>query len=356
MNIGIVTSYNSKNPAGLERFLIELIKNLKLFDKQNQYIIYTNKNSDINVAMPVIKIGFGKLWKHIGLLFASKADTYIFNGPIIPLFFSPKNYFLIIYDFAYKYVVAGTFRERIKNFIMDALTNLAIKRAKKIIVISEATKRDLIKFFNVAKDKIVVVYPGFSDFSKILERPIKNINQKFFLFVGTIKERKNPIAVIKAFSVFNKNYNNEFGLILAGKLNSESDYFKKIIEFLKNENLGGRVWLTNHVSDNELAFLYKNATALVFPSLIEGFGFPVLEAMSCGLPVITSNISSLPEVAGQAALLVNPRDEEEVSRAMTSIVNDSNLRQKLINEGFQQVQKFKWENMAMAFKNLIISD
>ncbi len=350
MTIGIVTNYSSKNPAGLERFLMALIKNLAAFGKNHQFVIYTNKKSDIDAALPVIKIGFGRLWKHIGLLFAPKSNTYIFNGPIVPLFFSPKNYYPIIYDFAYKYITSGSIKEKIKNFIMDILTKIAIKRAKKIITISEASKNDIIKFFKAPENKISVIYPGFNDFSKISEKPIKNIPKKYFLFVGTIKERKNPLTAIKAFSIFNKGNNNEYNLILAGKLNPESIYYKKLANFIISEKLTEKIRFTNHVSDNELAFLYKHAIALVFPSIIEGFGFPIIEAMSCDLPVIASNATSLKEIGKDAAILINPLDEKEICQAMANIISNNELKQNLISSGKEKIKQFSWEKMA---KNII---
>jgi len=389
MTIGIVTNYSSKNPAGLERFIIELIKNFTHLNNKNQYIIYTNKKSDIEFALidtnknkiekdtesynstslnrnenkfspplslakiKIIKIGFGKLWKHIGLLFTKKSDVYIFNGPLVPLFFSPENYYPIIYDFAYKYIAAESIKEKFKNFIMDILTKIALKRAKQIITISNASKNDIIKFFKIPENKISVIYPGFNDFSKIPEKPIKNISQKYFLFVGTIKKRKNILTIIKAFSLFIKNYSNEYNLILTGKLNSESAYYKHLINFIINENLINKVFFTNHVTDNELAFLYKHATALIYPSVIEGFGFPVLEAMSCNLPVITSNTTSLKEIAENAALLINPLNEKEICQAMANIISNNKLKQNLIFNGKERIKQFSWDKMAKSIIQLL---
>lgn len=364
MKIGFITSYSSKHPAGLERSTLKIIESIVTQDNtQNEYIIYTKMDSGLAGDLghvkknnfKIIEIGFGKMWKAVGLFFAPKADIYIFNGHEVPLFFRPKNYGVIVYDFAYKNFVSKNLAQTIKNKFSDFLARLAFKRAKKILAISNATKKEIINFFNIDANKIKIMYLGLND-NIALTTP-KNpgvTDDGFFLFPGTVKERKNVLNAVKAYALFrqqNKQANNK--LVIAGTYSKESDYVQKIFSFIKDNNLEKDVIFIGWTNDNGLAYLYQKASALIFPSILEGFGMPVLEAMQFGTPVITSNVSSLGEVAGDAALLVDPYDIEKMAQAMQKIVYDPKLRENLIVKGFERMKKFTWANSAEQFFQII---
>ncbi len=354
MTIGIVTTYSFKRPAGLERFLLEFLKALYRVDKKNKYIIYTKKGSNLKnilqkeeiINFQVCEIGYGILWKDIGLFFAPKSNIYFFNGLRVPLFFAPKNYLTLVYDFAYKYKKIKNFKNKLKSVIFDFLSKIAFKRSKHIIAISNATKIDIKKFFNVSDNKIDVIYCGFNDFEKIKEKKLEINFNKYFLFVGTIKKRKNIHGIIKAFVKFNQKYSNDYGLVIAGKYDKNSEYVKEILKNLENNNLENKILFVNHANDEEIKYLYKNSEIFIFPSILEGFGLPILEAMSCGVPVITSNISSLKEVAGDAALLVNPYNIDKIYGAMVNMASDNNLKNNFIEKGFVRIKNFSWDKMA----------
>lgn len=355
MRIGIVTTYSAKKSAGLERATLDLLKSVLEQDKNNQYLIYTKKGSglvgflsDYDKAR-VIEIGFGKLWKDIGLWFAPRADIYVFNGPQVPIFFKPRNYAVIIYDFAYKLINPKP------SALLDWLTKLALKRAKIILSISQASKDDAIRLFDIPRNKIEILHLGFTDMSGQTEQPAPNLPDKFFLSVGTIKERKNNFNIVKALAEFHKSH-PDISLVIAGKYNSGDEYAQKILYYIQNNQLTGKVILLGHVSDSQLAYLYRRALALVYPTLLEGFGFPILEAFSCNLPVITSNKSSLPEIAGEAALLVDPADPGDIARAMQRLVSDDNLRQQLKDKGGQRAKDFSWSKTAQNFIDIIKSN
>ena len=169
------------------------------------------------------------------------------------------------------------------------------------------------------------------------------VPENFFLFAGVLKERKNVLGIVRAFSLFHATHPNFF-LVIAGK--KEGAYYKSVVRLVAELGIDSHVRFMGYVSNEELAYLYAKATALVFPSLIEGFGMPVLEAMHAGLPVVTANTGSLAEVAGDAALLVDPRDPSDIAGALSSLAHDGALRDSLRARGYARAAQFSWEQSA----------
>ena len=362
MKVGFVTTYSSKHPAGLERCTLDLLISVLNKDKQNQYLIYTKQGSGLAGSLAgidhpnfkVIEVGFGSLWKEIGLFFASKSDIYIFNGQVAPILFFPKNSLVLVYDFAHKYFKVDSFSKKLKNYFMDFSIKLGGMRAKRIISISQATKDEMVKFYNTKAEKIDVMYLGISGMYDLDQQKISNAVDNFFFFIGTIKERKNVFNIVKAFILFRKeNPEYQHKLFLSGKYNQQSPYIKKMLAYIKEADRQNDVIFLGHVTDQEVSFLYHNARALVFPSLLEGFGFPILESMSCGTPVITSNISSLKEVAGNAAIQVDPHNVKEIAQAIQNLVEDDDLHQRLIEAGLKRAEEFSWDKTAQRFIEII---
>ena len=363
MRIGIVTSFAAKQPAGLERFLLDLLQALENLSGVD-YVVYTKKGAGLADALngmgikniPVVEVGFGKLWKDIGLFLEPRADAYIFNGPIVPAWFTPKNYFVILQDFAYRHIQPRSWREKLKRIILDVLTRLALQRAKKIITVSETTKQELIRLFGIRPELAVTIYPGFRRLCDIFQESVAGVSQPYFLYIGTLKERKNVLSVIKAFSQYKKDMGDRRQLVIAGKHNQLDPYVKKLHKLIEQEGIASEVVFTGLISDGQVSWLYQHAEALVFPSLLEGFGLPILEAMSCKIPVITSSTGSLAEVAGSAALLVNPLGVDEIAAGMKRIVSDSELRAKLVAAGLDRLQIFSWSKTARELEQLVISN
>lgn len=173
--------------------------------------------------------------------------------------------------------------------------------------------------------------------------------QKFFFFIGVIKPRKNVFNIVRAFDAFCKTISTHH-LVIAGSGGGE--YYDSIRQYVSKCGLKERVHFLGFLSNNEVSFVYRRAEALVFPTLIEGFGYPVLEAMDCGIPVITSNLSSLKEIGEGAAVLVNPYDVAEIGKAMVSIAIDKVMRQDLIRKGFERAEKFSWKKSGAELKKL----
>ena len=362
MKIGIVTSYAPNQPAGLESFLLGLLGALNT-SKKISYVVYTKKGGGLRAVLQkhritrisVVEVGFGKFWKDIGLFFQPRMDAYIFHGPMVPLWFAPKNYFVILHDLAYKYIQTASVREKIKRRVMDFLTLKALQRAKKVISVSDATKRDLIRFFGAPPEKIETIYQGFWRVRTEEAAPVHGVKEPFFLFIGTLKERKNVLSIIRAFAVYKKRNRDNRTLVLAGKHDEASPYVRLLHKEIAKRHIDESVIFTNHISDAERAYLYMHADALVFPSLIEGFGIPILEAMSCGVPVLTSNAGALAEVAGDAALLVDPKSVDDIARGMEAMVSRNDLREACIRKGMERIRLFDWSNTARALEGLIIN-
>lgn len=235
----------------------------------------------------------------------------------------------------------------------------SIKRADLVLTISNSSKQDIMKYFKIASDKIKVVYlpkdPLFyprdkKQIDKVLDS--YGIKEQYFLCVGNIEPRKNLLRVLKAFSSIGSR--NSCQLVIVGQ--HLTDYRRILLE-VSRMNLDDRVKLIGFVTDEELAALYSGSVALVYPSLYEGFGLPLLEAMACGCPVISSNNSSIPEVVGSAGILVDPYNVDDIRGAMENVISDKSLVDSLRQTGVIQASKFTLENfvkqMVKVYRSLI---
>ena len=197
-----------------------------------------------------------------------------------------------------------------------------------------------------------MVLCGFKNICAVKEKSIQ-LPEKFFLFVGVMKERKNVLNVVRAFFMICKEF-PEYMLVLGGK--AQGEYVERIKEYILHEGIESRVIWIGHLNDSELSFVYRRACALVFASFIEGFGYPVLEAMACGTPVITSRFTSLGEICkNESALLVDPADMREIAGAMKRMIQETELRASLVDHGYEQVKKFSWEKAGKDMVECILS-
>lgn len=355
MKIGIVLHpYGEEKPAGLARTIFELTRALIAEDTKNEYIIYFKYLPKVlpdfsGAQWKIVGLGGGFFWL-TKLRFVEHADVYIFNTPVMPFFFRPRHSVILALDFAYVYFPPRGIRARITNTLTRWYHAHSLRACDGIVAISEATKKDVVQLFNIPEHKVHVVLCGYKKICMVPEQHI-SVPDKFFFFVGVIKERKNVLNIVRAFREFLRT-RQDYALVLGG--NGEGEYYQKILEFVRYQNIGDYVRFIGHLNDGQLSYVYKKAAALVFPSFVEGFGFPVLEAMDCGLPVITSSRSSLAELgAGGAALLVNPGDVQEITNAMSRIIEEPDLKKKLIEQGYARAQEFSWARSAKKFLKII---
>lgn len=350
MTIGIILHpYGEEKPGGLARTILEWTKGLLRNDFVNEYVIFLKKQPRVMPELP------GKNWKIEilggGLFWLNKlksfvpADVYIFQTPVLPIFFKPKRSIVIAQDFPYKYLKPRSVKERLRNCIIGLYHQFSFCRANAIVAVSKAAKSDIMRFFRIPERKIRVIYMGFKRVCQVPEIAV-NLPKKFFFFAGVIKERKNVLNIVKAFQEFSKrNPQHIHKLVFGGK--AEGGYFEAVKDYISRNRLKDSVIFIGYFNDGQLSYIYKRAEALIFPSIVESFGFPVLEAMDCGLPVITSNIFGPAELgAGGSAILIDPYKPEEIAKAMEKIASDREFRDKLSQNGIQRSRQFSWDKAA----------
>jgi len=280
-----------------------------------------------------------------------KADILHCPDYIIPPSIN-KNIVLTIHDLSFYRFPEFNFDWFIKKYQAMVLKNA--KRAKIIIADSQSTMQDIIDFMKIDPQKIKVVYLAADKKFKALapgqlksKTPEKfNISKKFILSVGTIEPRKNFKTLIKAFNIFKDNYSGskDFQLVIAGKTGWKSE---ETFDEYKKSPYRDEIIFTGEVNDEDLVQLYNQATLFAYPSIFEGFGLPVLEAMSCALPVIATNTSSVPEVYPNKEFLLDPFDAEKMAQKINLVLADNNKRDDLIGFSIENSQKFSWEKSAL---------
>ncbi len=267
---------------------------------------------------------------------------------------------LNIYDLTFfkypQYIdsVVKTYKDRIRQCLQ--WTDL-------VITISESSKADIIEYLKVEPSRVYVTplasryYPNYL-FNKLIDQPENlvyyDFSQPYILFVSTIEPRKNIAALISAFEFLKQKYKVDHQLIIIGQ---KGWHYKSILSKIENSPWKSHIHHLDYLPDELVALFYSKADVFVYPSHYEGFGLPVLEAMTLGAPVITSNTSSLPEVAGDAAILIDPNEPTDLAEAILRVISDSQLRCELIHKGKERAKLYSWERTAKetikAYKSLL---
>ena len=312
------------------------ISNLKfqiyLKDKPLPDMPKENPNWHYRIVRP------SRLWTQIGL-----PIDLLLHGPRPNVFFTPSHYAprlslmptaIAIMDLSYIHF-PQLFRKK-DLYKLANWTKYSATNAQRIFTISLASKNDIIREYKLPSYKVVVTYHGVKQVSSKSNMDKKN----YILFVGTLQPRKNIVRLIEAFS---KLKNKSVDLLIVGK---KGWLYEEILKAPEKFQVNDRVNFMDFVKDEDMPSLYKNAVCLVLPSLYEGFGLPVLEAMKYGCPVILSNVSSLPEAGGDAALYFNPESSADIAAKINKVISDRNLREQMIKKGYEQVKKFSWEKTA----------
>ena len=234
-------------------------------------------------------------------------------------------------------------------YLKYAIRQSALK-ADKIIADSMSTRDDLVEFWNIDTLKIRVIYPGLEKKFSLINPSLicdfkkkKGLPDDFILFLGDLEKRKNLAMLIDAFYLFKKEFNIKLKLLIAGR---HGNSFSELVSLIERKNLSKDVLLTGYFSSEELPLLYSSAKMFVYPSLYEGFGFPLLESFACGTPVIASSSSSIPEVAGNAALLLSPFEPSLWASAIKELFVDSEKREELVKKGLERSKEFSWDKTA----------
>lgn len=365
MEIAIDGSIIREEITGTGFYITNLINGLMKIDDSNNYYIFGDEKYLRKYIKPdkknfkivqrkfknrIIKV----LWEYFVFPFElKKLRIDILHSPnyIVPLLKLGFKTVLTIHDLTFllfpeKYTIT-------KRLLFSKMIPIFIKMSDKIISVSENTKKDILKFFNLSGNKIVVTYEGYPDYynysideeeaKKILTK--YGIEKKYILYVGMIEPRKNIISILKAFIELDKEL--EIDLAIVGK---KGWYFKEIEEYMAKIDklkLRNKIIFTGYVPEEELKYFYKAALMFIYPSLYEGFGLPPLHAMSCGTPVITSNVSSLPEVVGDAAIKIDPDNLDELKNSIRCLYADKGKREDLIRRGLENSKRFSLEEAAI---------
>jgi glycosyltransferase involved in cell wall biosynthesis len=418
MLIGIDASRANRNlKSGVEWYSFYLIKELAKIDSQNEYLLYVDKPLEKglinlkddeekseaydkdgyqivyspfnNFKAKVLQWPYNFFWTQgrmsLEMLWHAP-DVLFIPSHTLPLI-HPKHTILTLHDigFAYNKNLYGierlgpkkNFAQKLINFLVRIFTLgkyganssdyllwstlFGIKYAEKIITVSDFSKREIINFAPQAAKKITSVYIGVDTklFRKIEDQKAiqavldqYGLNQPYLLCVGRIDNKKNILGLIDAFAIFCERHKDlRIKLVIAGKASYGYDNFYYQI---KEHSLDDKIILPGWVQEKDMPYILNGAFALILPSKYEGFGMPLIQAMSCGVPIIASNIASIPEIAQKSALYFDPDNILEISEAIYKISTDNNLRQELIKEGYARVEKFDWNKLARQILDIIV--
>ena len=345
MKLGIITDSVRDEMTGIGNYTKNLCIDLQKYKNIDMsYIDYEKNNFNkenlkkINNPFPFLKT---YLWhNYLPLQLNGMNFNYILNISGCPHFF-PYKYKEIYFIYDLSWLIASKTHPYFRVLIYKLFFDKTIKNCYKIVVVSQNTKFDLMKYYNVPENKIIIMYPSFSKAEINQQKPKIKIKKPYILYFGTLEPRKNITLIIRAFYQLKSLSLFPYQLIIAGK---KGWGYSEIFNLVKKLRLTKQVIFTNYVSEREKKYLYKHANLFIYPSFYEGFGIPPLEAMAYGCPVITSNTSSLPEVIGDAGLMIDPYNVKALVSVIKKVLNNKKLEKEMIEKGFNQAKKFYSHN------------
>ncbi len=357
-----------KKKHGMDMVALELIRNLQEIDHENEYFIFVKPDEDDQVLketpnFKIVKLKGGSypMWEQFALPKAARqAGCQILHctsntAPVnckIPLVVTLHD--IIYLESNYLRILTGsaTPYQKFGNVYRKMVVPRIVKVSQKIITVSHFEKTRIGEFFGMKGDnRLTAVYNGVSEHFKPVtdQLELKRVKEKyrlpdrFFFFLGNTDPKKNTKGTLKAFSDFIQQTGSDHKLVM---LDYNLNELEKLLTEIGDKTLINRIVLTGYVVNTDLPSIYCQCEVFLYPSLRESFGIPMLEAMACGVPVITSNTSSMPEVAGTAAFIIDPYKPEQITDALIQVTNNHILKQQLIEKGLQQSAKFSWRAMA----------
>jgi glycosyltransferase involved in cell wall biosynthesis len=386
MRIGIDIRYALHTRRGIGSYILNLLRKLIEIDREHQYFLYTDVD-DLEGVIPqqdnfqIVKISLPKylpdrvetgqtksksfaIWEQILLpiqAYTDRLDLLHCTGNTAPLYLHPSiELVLTVHDvmFALPSTILSKPKSLYSSLFNQYCTWLLpwiVRRSQTTISVSNYSKQDIIKYTQTNPQKIQVIYPGIDPkFKRVNDLIVSEIRSKlalpdrFILAFGAPDPRKNTTTVLNTFLNFCQ-FNDDRSLVIAGV---NDTYKTTLLQQIGSSPFKQRIKILPFVDDADLVAIYNAADLLLYPSLYEGCGFPVLEAMACGTPVIASNLTSIPEVAGDAAILIDPMDIDGITSALVQLSTDRDLRQRLIDRGYQQAQSFSWRRTAQENLNI----
>lgn len=362
LNAHLLSFAASYRQAGISRFIHSIIHSLQEADQENEYIVFLGDRrlpagylygrrwqaafSRFNTGSPLRRI----LWEQLVQPWAARqarADLLHDLAFVAPLL-TARPTVLTVYDLTFV-LFPGAFN-RLNRRYLSLMTPLSARRARRVIAISESTKRDLVRLAGVPAEKIDVVYPALEpDMRRASAQAVaafrrqRGLPERYILYVGTLEPRKNAVSLVHAYGELRRRQALPHRLVLAG---GKGWRYENIFAAIEEYGLRDDVLLPGYVADEELPLWYSAAEMFVYPSLYEGFGLPVLEAMACGAPVITSSVSSLPEVVGDAGLLVEPTNVAQLADSIMRVAANDAVREEMTAKGMARASQFSRARMA----------
>ena len=360
MKILITTILGTSYKIGISEYLIGLINSLQIIDKKNKYFIVTTKQNrhlfnlkNQNFYEIIIDLReVSKSMLRLQYLIYSKIKIpKLVRKYNIDLLHEPSSWFV-----NKKIPTVVTIHDVVElnkpkynfffNLIKQKMIKSSLTNSRSIITVSWSSKKEIQKFFTA---NIKVIYnglPKLKNNSEIRENEILNkyglIKKNYFIFVGSLIKHKNLITLLKSFKKFSLNENN-IKLVFAGSFGNE---YQNINNYIRNNNLSDKIVITGYFSDTEKESLIKNSISLILVSKEEGFGLPILEAQSIGIPVITSNVSAMKEIANNCAILIDPNSIDDIAEAMEIVLSNNDKIEEIKKHGLLNVKRFDWINTA----------
>ncbi len=352
----------------MDMVALELIRNLQQIDHENEYVLFIKPDADemvltetSNFRIVRLEGGFYPLWEQVALPKAAKtAGCRLLHctsntAPVntrIPLIVTLHD--IIYMESSYLRIMQGTGSpyQKFGNVYRKMVVPRIVRESRKIITVSHFEKNRIGEFFGMQGDpRLTAVYNGVSEHFKPVTdagelarvREKYHLPARYFFFLGNTDPKKNTKGTLKAYSDFLKQTGSDIRLVMLDYDRAELD---KLLEEIGDKYLIERIVLTGYVVNTDLPAIYGQCEVFLYPSLRESFGIPMLEAMACGVPVITSNTSSMPEVAGDAACIIDPFNPAEITNALVTITGDPLLKSRLAGKGIERAAQFSWKAMA----------
>jgi glycosyltransferase involved in cell wall biosynthesis len=361
-----------KKKHGMDMVVLELIRNLQVCDQENEYFIFVKPDEDNTVIRETpnfhiveVKASSYPTWEQFALPRAAEkagCDILHCTSNTAPVF-CRVPIVLTLHDIIYmERSIAGmltgpsTAYQKFGNIYRKLIVPRIMKKSRKIITVSHFEKNRIAEFFGMKNDnRLTAVYNGVSTHFKPVTDPAELLRVKclyqlpdhYFFFLGNTDPKKNTRGVLQAFAAFRKLHSTDYKLVM---LDYDRNELAKLLAEINSPELADHIILTGYVKNTDLPAIYCQSQAFLYPSLRESFGIPMLEAMASGVPVITSNTSSMPEVAGDAALIIDPYKPEEITAAMIRLSNDAALSAGLVEAGLIRAADFSWKAMAEEVK------
>ncbi len=358
MRIGIHAKAAFKyERTGIEEYVYQIIKHFAMLDesKKHSFLLYTPYIQKNNLYLPphfkIKKLPGFPLSSETRLsiqLFINKPDILYMPANFLPSIYPSKN-IVTIHGLEYEYYPEAYSSQQL-TYLKDN-TKRAVKDAASLIAVSESTKKDLIKFYNADPKKIKVIHHGVNPQIAYYNK-YPPIDEQYILFVGRLEKKKNVAHIVQAFNVLKEKNKIPHKLVLVGR---PGFGYTEIQQIIDESMYKIDIIQTGYISDEQKESFFKHADVFVFPSFYEGFGMPILEAQLRQVPLVTSNISSMAEIAGDGAILIDPHSIENIADAIYMIISDSNKRTELIEKGLANVYKYSWIKCAQKTLEIITS-